>query len=141
MNLRPRTREELDINLAPFIDVVFLLLIFFMVSTTFLKEGNLELALPEASPSPVQTRQEAVELVIDADGNYSLEGRPLANRQPQTVRRAFEQVASESGQVRPLIVRADAKTPHQAVVTALDAAGQAGIKQIGIATVPDEEKH
>jgi biopolymer transport protein ExbD len=140
MNLRPRVREELDVNLAPFIDVVFLLLIFFMVSTTFLQEGSLELALPEASPTPAEARAEALELVIDADGNYALDGRALANRQPQTVRRALERARGEAAQPRPLVVRADARTPHQAVVTALDAAGQAGIKQLGITTVPDEEK-
>jgi biopolymer transport protein ExbD len=141
MNLRPRAREEIDINLAPFIDVVFLLLIFFMVSTTFLKEGNLELTLPEASPTPTEARSDVMELVIDAKGNYALEGRALANRQPDTVRRALEQAYGEGGQTLSLIIRADAETPHQAVVTALDAAGQAGIKQLGIATVPEEEKH
>src|SRR5690606_5142467 len=64
MNLRPRGREQVDINMAPFIDVVFLLLIFFMVSTTFLKEGSLELSLPEASPPPAEARVEALELQI-----------------------------------------------------------------------------
>lgn len=140
MNLRPRARDDIDVNLAPFIDVVFLLLIFFMVSTTFLKEGNLELTLPEASPIPVQARPDVVELVIDAEGNYLLEGRALANRQAETIRRALQQAQDERGKVQSLVIRADARTPHQAVVTALDAAGHAGIKQLGIATVPDEEK-
>lgn len=139
MNLRPQPREEVDINLAPFIDVVFLLLIFFMVSTTFLKEGDLELTLPEASPTPTEARAETMELTIDADGNYVLNGQPLANRQPATVRRALEETLA-SGQAQSLVIRADATTPHQAVVTALDAAGQAGIKKLGIATVPNEEK-
>lgn len=140
MNLRSRVQEDVEINLAPFIDVVFLLLIFFMVSTTFLREGNLELTLPEASPVPVQTEARVLELVIDASGDYVLNGRPLANRQPQTIQRALEQALAEAGEVQELIIRADAKTPHQAVVTALDAAGQAGIKKLGIATIPDEEK-
>lgn len=139
MNLRPQPREEVDINLAPFIDVVFLLLIFFMVSTTFLKEGDLELTLPEASPTPTEARAETMELTVDADGNYALNGQPLANRQPATVRRALEETLA-SGQAQSLVIRADAKTPHQAVVTALDAAGQAGIKKLGIATVPNEER-
>lgn len=139
MNLRPRGREQVDINMAPFIDVVFLLLIFFMVSTTFLKEGSLELSLPEASPAPTEARADALELQIDAEGAYALEGRPLANRQPATIRRALEQAQAEAGQALPVIIRADARTPHQAVVTALDAAGQAGIKQLGIATIPDDE--
>jgi biopolymer transport protein ExbD len=133
-------QEDVEINMAPFIDVVFLLLIFFMVSTTFLREGNLELTLPEASPVPVQADATALELTIDAGGDYVLNGRPLANRQPQTIQRALEQALAEAGEAQELIIRADAKTPHQAVVTALDAAGQAGIKKLGIATIPDEEK-
>lgn len=139
MNLRPQAREEVEINLAPFIDVVFLLLIFFMVSTTFLREGNLELTLPEASPEPTQTEALALELTIDANGEYALNGRALANRQSLTIQRALEQAVAEAGAAQELIIRADANTPHQAVVTALDAAGQAGIKQLGIATIPDEQ--
>ena len=139
MNLRPQVQEEVDINMAPFIDVVFLLLIFFMVSTTFLREGNLELTLPEASPAPTQADAPALELVIDASGDYALNGRSLANRQPQTIQRALQQALGEAGEAQELIIRADAKTPHQAVVTALDAAGQAGIKKLGIATIPDEK--
>lgn len=139
MNLRPQAREEVEINLAPFIDVVFLLLIFFMVSTTFLREGNLELTLPEASPEPAQMDAPALELTIDASGEYVLNGRALANRQPQTIQRALEQALAEAGAAQELVIRADASTPHQAVVTALDAAGQAGIKKLGIATIPDEQ--
>lgn len=141
MNLRRRNRTDIEINLAPFIDVVFLLLIFFMVSTTFLREGNLELTLPEASPAPTETQANTLELTIDASGHYALDGQALANRQPQTIRRALEQRLAESDQAQQLVIRADADTPHQAVVRALDAAGQASIKKIGIATIPDAQEN
>lgn len=141
MNLRPRGREDdVDVNMAPFIDVVFLLLIFFMVTTTFLREGNIELTLPEASPEPTQAESPALELTVDASGNYALNGQALANRQPQTIRRALEQALAETGAPQELIIRADANTPHQAVVTAMDAAGQAGIQKLGIATTPHEQE-
>lgn len=141
MNLRRRERGEVEVNLAPFIDVVFLLLIFFMVSTTFLREGNLELTLPEASPAPTETQANTLDLAIDAAGNYALNGQALANRQPATIQRALAQQLAEAGENQQLVIRADANTPHQAVVTALDAAGQAGIKKIGIATIPDEQEN
>lgn len=136
MKLRVRRREEPDINLTPLIDVVFLMLIFFMVTTTFLREGNLELNLPEASRDPVQATTEPLELVINSQGEYFLDGKALINRKSETIRRALERAMEVNP--RGLIVRADAATPHQAVVTALDAAGQANIAQIAIATVPSD---
>lgn len=139
MNLRAPRREEPDINLTPLIDVVFLMLIFFMISTTFLQEGNLRLVLPEASPEPVAQERQTLELTVNADGQYFLDGKPLLNRQAETVRRALRQLVV-AGDQRPLIIRADANTPHQAVVTALDAAGQAGITQVAIATTPAGEE-
>jgi biopolymer transport protein ExbD len=141
MNLRRRERADVEINMAPFIDVVFLLLIFFMVSTTFLREGNLELTLPEASPVPAEIQANTLDLAIDAKGNYALNGQPLANRQAQTIQRALEQALAEAGEAQQLVIRADANTPHQAVVTAMDAAGHAGIKKIGIATIPDAQEN
>lgn len=140
MNLRQRERHDVELNMAPFIDVVFLLLIFFMVSTTFLREGNLELTLPEASPVPTEQQADTLELSVDAQGNYALNGQALANRQFQTIQRALEHAVAESGEAQQLVIRADAETPHQAVVTALDAAGHSGIKKIGIATIPDAQE-
>lgn len=137
MKLRAAAREEPDVNMTPLIDVVFLMLIFFMVTTTFLREGSVEVSLPQASPAPAQAEAQPIELVINASGDYFLGGRPLANRQTQTLRRALEQ-AVQAG-LSGLVIRADAATPHQAVVSALDAAGQLGIQKIGIATVPESE--
>ncbi len=138
MKLRVRQQEEPEINLTPLIDVVFLMLIFFMVTTTFIQEGNLAVNLPEASPEPSAVPAESVELVIDARGDYFLAGRPLVNRQSRTLVLAFQGLLDE-GPVR-LVIRADGATPHQAVVTALDAAGQVGISNIAIATVPESHE-
>ena len=138
MNLRPQRREDPEINLTPLIDVVFLMLIFFVVSTTFVRESSLKITLPEASPPVQQAATEVLELVIDAEGDYFIGGKPLVNRQLDTVRRALEQSAGGSQQ-RPLVIRADARTPHQAVVTAMDAAGRAGLTRLSIATTPTED--
>lgn len=139
MNLRPRRREEPEITLTPLIDVVFLMLIFFMVSATFLNEADMELTLPEASREPVQRPSTPVELTINAEGDYYIDGTALANQQTNTVERALEQ-AMESAPGVPLVIRADGRTPHQSLVTALDAAGRAGIERVSIATVPEEQE-
>jgi biopolymer transport protein ExbD len=139
VNLRPRRREEPEVSLTPLIDVVFTILIFFMVSTTFVTEGKLRLVLPQASAQPSAAQQDPLELAIDANGQFFLDGKPLINRQTLTVKRALAGFSQDGG-APPLVIKADANTPHQAVVTALDAAGQAGIKQISIATVPDEDR-
>ncbi len=138
MNLRPRRSEDPEISLTPLIDVIFIILIFFVITTTFVPESGLEIRLPEADVTPSAERPDTLELAIDADGQYFLEGKPLVNSQPVTVRRALEEKVA-AGDRRPLTIRADGRTPHQAVVAALDAAGQVGIKQISIATVPPEQ--
>lgn len=138
MNLRPQRREDPEISLTALIDVVFTILIFFVITTTFVPESGLKITLPEASAIPSAERPDNLELAIDAEGNYFLGGRALVNRQPETVKRALEEAVA-GGDRRPLVIRADGKASHQAVVVALDAAGQVGIKQISIATVPPEQ--
>ena len=139
MNLRRQRAEDPDINLTPLIDVVFLLLIFFMVSTTFKRDADLAVELPEASAEPTAQAPDTLELVIDAQGRYFLGDKELVDRKLNTVKQALAQAAGENRQ-RPLVIRADAKTPHQAVVTAMDAAGQLGFKRLSIATVQAVEK-
>ncbi len=138
MNLRPRRREEPEITLTPLIDVVFLMLIFFMVSATFLHEADMELTLPEASQDPGQRAYSPIELTIDADGDYFINGNALANQQTETVQRALQEALAENPEA-PLIIRADGRTPHQSLVTALDAAGRAEVESLSIATVPEDE--
>lgn len=139
MNLRRQRAEEPDINLTPLIDVVFLLLIFFMVSTTFKRDADLAVELPEASAEPTAQAPDTLELVIDAQGRYFLGDKELVDRKLNTVKQALAQEAGDDRQ-RPLVIRADAKTPHQAVVTAMDAAGQLGFKRLSIATVQTVQK-
>ena len=133
MNFRPRAQPELDINLTPLIDVVFLLLIFFMVSTTFQKESQLQIQLPEASETEESTPQKPIELVINAEGRYFLDGNELVNDSLETLLAALRKRARGTKDV-PIILRADARTPHQAVITAMDAAAQLGLVNMSIAT-------
>ena len=135
MNLRPeRSDERVDINLTPLIDVVFLLLIFFMVSTTFDRHAKLKVDLPEASAKPAQQQEEPLVLSIDAKGNYFINDRQVVNTSLETLKTALGKTVADRKDV-PLVLRADAKTPHQAVVRAMDAASQLGLTRLSIATI------
>ena len=133
MNLRPRRREEPDLNLVPMIDVVLVLLIFFMVATSLRHESELELRLPEASGQPMPSNLAQLEVDIDANGRYALNGQALATSDAPALKAALQ--AAARGRELPLTLRADGRTPHQAVVTVLEVAGQLGLKQLAIATV------
>ncbi len=133
MNFRKKEREDIDLNLTPLIDVVFLLLIFFMVSTTFQKESELQVHLPEATQEATSSPEEVLEIAINTSGQYFLNGRELTNNRLETLRAAIAKV-SNGKRDTPLIIRADALTPHQAVVTAMDAAAQLGMLRLSIAT-------
>jgi biopolymer transport protein ExbD len=135
MNLRPDRRDErVDVNLTPLIDVVFLLLIFFMVSTTFDRHANLKVELPEASAKKQQQAEEPVVLSIDAKGNYFINDRQLVNTTLETLKTALQKTVADKKDVS-LVLRADAKTPHQSVVRAMDAASQLGLTRLSIATI------
>lgn len=133
MKFPRKARPEEGINLTPLIDVVFLLLIFFMVSTTFTKETHLELDLPEATAAPLLEDSGRIDVVVNADGAYSVNGRGLVNKQLATLKSAIEQSSDGNNQL-PLTITADARTPHQAVVTAMDAAAQLGFVKLSITT-------
>jgi biopolymer transport protein ExbD len=134
VNLRPRRQEEPDINLTPLIDVVFLLLIFFMVSTTFRKEADLKVNLPESSEAVSPVEREQLTITIDAEGRYAVNGEALVDTRLETLKSAISGAAGARRDL-PLVIRADGNTPHQAVVKAMDAAGQSGFRQLGIATI------
>lgn len=133
MKFPRKARPEEGINLTPLIDVVFLLLIFFMVSTTFTKETHLELDLPEATAAPLLEDSGRIDVVVNADGAYFVNGRGLVNKQLATLKSAIEQSSDGNNQL-PLTITADARTPHQAVVTAMDAAAQLGFVKLSITT-------
>ena len=133
MNLRPVPKEAVDINLTPLIDVVFLLLIFFMVSTTFNRESELSIELPSASAEALKRQPDAIEVAIDAQGRFYVNGRQLLNTQAKTVRQALKSAAGDK-ESPPIIINADAKTPHQAVVQVMDAARKLGFVRLTFAT-------
>ena len=130
---RQRNREEVSVNLTPLIDVVFLLLIFFMVSTTFTKETHLAIDLPESSGALQPEQLQQIEITISKSGEFSVNGQGLVNGQLQTLKRALSKV-SEGDSQRPLIITADANTPYQSVVRAMDAAGQLGFTNLSMTT-------
>jgi len=139
MNLRPGHKEEsVEVNLTPLIDVVFLLLIFFMVTTTFDRHAKLKVSLPEATAKATQKQSDALILSIDAKGNYFINDRQIINQQLDTLKQAIQKVVAQSnGDIKEiaLVLRADANTPHQSVVRAMDAASQLGLTRLSIATV------
>lgn len=138
MNLRPgRSEERVEINLTPLIDVVFLLLIFFMVSTTFDRHAQLKVSLPEASAKSTLQQNDPLVLSIDAKGNYFINDRQVINTSLDTLKQAIQKSIGENQNLNDvaLVLRADANTPHQAVVRAMDAASQLGLSKLSIATV------
>jgi biopolymer transport protein ExbD len=134
VKFRRQSREELNVNLTPLIDVVFLLLIFFMVSTTFTRETQLSVDLPEATGLVRDEVEKQVEILIDEDGNYRVNGRALVDRSMRTLQAAVYKV-SEGDTTLPLVISADAQAAHESVVRAMDAAGQMGFSRLSIATV------
>ena len=139
MNLQPGDQDEPEINLTPLIDVVFLLLIFFMVSTTFEQQSSIQIELPESSATPTESEVESLEIVIDAQGRYFIGDRQVVNTQLKTLKAAISK-AVEGREELTVIIRADASTPHQAVITALDATSQLGLTQISLATSTIEDQ-
>ncbi|KAF3984092.1 MAG: biopolymer transporter ExbD [Methylococcales symbiont of Hymedesmia sp. n. MRB-2018] len=135
----PRTkRPPLEITLTPMIDVVFLLLIFFMVTTTFNQQAELKINLPKAKGTQAEAAEKMIVLTINANGTYFISGddgipHQLINQKKATLMRALIQAAGESRKI-PFIISADGKTPHQAVVTALDVASNLGFSRITFAT-------
>jgi biopolymer transport protein ExbD len=133
MKFQRRRRGDNGINLTPLIDVVFLLLIFFMVTTTFTKETRLLIDLPEANGEVADSTPATLELVIAKDGSYAVNGQNLINRDIKTIMAALREASSGNTDL-PLVITADAQATHQAVITAMDAAGRLGFSQLNIAT-------
>jgi biopolymer transport protein ExbD len=132
--MQHRTKEEPAVDLTSLIDVVFLLLLFFMVSTTFERQALMKVELPEASAVEDRTEiPEGLELVIDNEGRMYLNDQRLIDSEPRTIQAAMQQEAGENRNI-PLILRADRQTPHHYVVTAMDVAAQLGFRNLSIAT-------
>ncbi len=133
MNFRSRSSEAVEINFAPLIDVVFILLIFFMVTTTFNRESELKINLPQASTESQPEQDMLLELIIDASGGYYINGKAVVNSQPVTLIGALKKALAEQDNVS-MTIRADARVAHQSVITAMDSAARLGITRISIAT-------
>lgn len=137
MKLSPRRREDPELNLTSLIDVVLLLVIFFMVSTTFVEEGRLRVDLPAASNEPVTRVQDPIVVTVTAQGSYRVNDTALVNNARETLAAALRKVAGGQQGV-PLTIRADARATHQSVVTAMDVAARLGFTQVNIATVSEQ---
>ena len=125
MKLRARHRPSPELNLTPLIDVVFLLLIFFMVSTTFGKEARIRVDLPEAATQDEAVSDKTLEITVDASGRYYVNQREVVNTETETLKRAIDKV-SGARRDQPVIINADARATHQAVIKVMDAASQLG---------------
>jgi biopolymer transport protein ExbD len=134
LKFRRQQLEQVDVNLTPLIDVVFLLLIFFMVSTTFTKETHLSIDLPEAVGEASADVAEQIEILINESGQYRINDRNLVDNELNTVKAAIRMI-SEGDTSIPMVITADAQTPHQAVVRAMDAAGQMGFVHLSVTTI------
>lgn len=136
MKFRRKPRENVEINLASLIDVVFILLLFFVVTTTFTRETQLKVDLPEAitGTPPEQTELKQLEILIAADGSYSLNAKQLLKSDLPSLMAALQK-ESDGDNSLPLIISADAKTQHQAVITAMDAAGKLGFSHLRMTTI------
>lgn len=133
MSFRRKRPSADEINVTPMIDVLLVLLIFFIVTSSLSKSNHLSIELPRADGDAAEAPQKAVELLVAKDGSYSINGAALVNRELSTLRKALHEVAAEPMDT-PLVIAADAGTNHQAVVGAMDVAGQLGFRHLSIAT-------
>jgi biopolymer transport protein ExbD len=139
MNFKPKRNDEVDLNITPLIDVVFLLLIFFMVSTTFEHNAEINITLPESTEELSEAKPDAINIGIDAQDNIYINERPLLNAQLRTIMDAISEAVVGLDEP-PIIISADAQANHQAVIKVMDAARQIGLVRITFATLRFEEE-
>jgi biopolymer transport protein ExbD len=133
VRFRRKTRQELEINLIPLLDVLIFLLVYFMVSTTFTRESQLSIDLPEAQGKVLDVINDQIEILIDESGSYRVNGEALVDNRMRTLQAAIYKI-SAGDTTMPLIISADAQADHEDVVQAMDAAGQMGFVHLSIAT-------
>lgn len=138
MILRHNRSQEPEINLTALIDVVFLLLIFFMVSTTFEKESEISIELPEATGAKAEDKRFTIEITIDGEGRYFINDKRVKDESLQTLKSAIRMIRGNHKNPK-LIISADKNTPHQAVVRAMDAARQLGLVHLTFATKQSDQ--
>ena len=138
MNMQQNKRDDLDVNITPLIDIVFLLLIFFMVSTTFDRKSEIDVTLPQATIDSPKKQDDIIEIIVSADGMFYVNGKRVVNKQVATLKQALLKVAN-GREDPPIIISADAKATHQAVVSVMDAARQLGFVHLAFATAQINE--
>ena len=129
-------QDEPHIDLVPLIDVILVLIIFFVVTTTFDARSTLQVQLPTASQQQNSEPPRALSVLVNADGHYFINDQEVLRGDVESLKRTIAQVAGDDRE-QTVLLRADARTPYQAVVTVQDALGQLGFRRIAIATAPD----
>jgi biopolymer transport protein ExbD len=133
VRLSPQKPEEPDVNLTPMIDVVFLLLLFFMVSTSFIRESSLKVDLPEATGQAMVEQETPIDIVINAEGDFSINDISLFDNSREALAKALKDIAGDNKDPH-VIISADAETDYQNIVTAMDTAQQLGYTRLTLAT-------
>ncbi len=133
MNFRPRQKEEPEINLIPFIDVLLVILIFLMLSTTYSKFTEMQIKLPTADVDAQRDYPKEVLVSVSAEGSYSVNKQAVAGRSVAELAQALAE-AAKAGKESVVIINADASAKHQAVITVMESARRAGLTQITFAT-------
>ncbi|KAF1009146.1 MAG: Biopolymer transport protein ExbD [Luteibacter sp.] len=137
MRIGSRREDDFEINVISLIDVLLTLLMFFVLSTTFIEHSRLKVTLPKADAEARESTDNALTLVVDRDGHYAVGSDEVPGEGVESLKTSIERVAG-SDRNRLVVIRADAMTPHQNVVRAMDALGQLGFTRLSIATTPSE---
>ncbi|MDA3914181.1 biopolymer transporter ExbD [Oleiagrimonas sp.] len=132
-----RRQDEFEISVVPLIDVLLTLLMFFVLTTTFVRHSRMQVTLPKASPSPTVNQAQSLVVVIDRQGRFYIGNTQVAGAGVDALKQAIAAAAGDKRD-QAVTLRADAMTPHQSVVTAMDALGQLGFTRLSIATTPDQ---
>jgi len=140
MNFKKTQEDDTDVNLTPLIDVVFLLLIFFMVTTTFEKDSKIKIQLATAESSRPEVQENVIELLIDGKGRYYIDKKEVLNSKPETLFRAMSLTLDKLKKTPSLIISADANANYQSVVTAMDIAGRLRLTNFSLATTQTERR-
>lgn len=136
---RPAREEDVSINLVSLIDVLFILIIFFMVSTTFTHERKLSVELPKAEAEESGAVATSIEVVVSQEGEYAVNDKRLVNRDPETLERAIRDQSGGDTSL-PFMIAADAHAPYQSVVTVMDIAGKLGFTHLRLPTNEPDKK-
>jgi len=134
VKIAPVDKPALSIDMTPLIDVVFLLLIFFMVSTTFDRYSKMNIELPEASVQETEQVPTPLEVIVDAKGNVFIDSKKVVSPDVAIIREALLR-RLQSHKERAVLLSADANARHADVVRVMDAAAQANVVNLSIATV------